>query len=74
MSAERQKVRKTMEQNRFKSVVVWGAVVAQVLSILVAVGVFDEALSATIKTAIVGILQVLVAFGVLNNPTDGAAF
>ena len=63
-----------MNQNRFKSVVVWGAVVAQVLSILVAVGVFDEALSETIKTAVVALLQVLVAFGVLNNPTDGAAF
>lgn len=63
-----------MNQNRFKSPVVWGAVFAQVLAILVAVGVFDEALSDTIKTAIVGLLQVLVAFGVLNNPTDGEAF
>lgn len=63
-----------MNQNRFKSVVVWSAVAAQVLSILVAVGVFDAALSDTIKTAIVGLLQVLVAFGVLNNPTDGTAF
>lgn len=63
-----------MNQNRFKSVVVWSAVFAQILSILVAIGVFDEALSATIKTAVVALLQVLVAFGVLNNPTDGAAF
>lgn len=63
-----------MNQNRFKSPVVWGAIIAQVLALLVAVGVIDTGLSDTLNTALVSVLQVLVAFGVLNNPTDGAAF
>ena len=44
------------------------------LALLVALGAFDQALSDTIKTAIVALLQVLVAFGVLNNPKDGEHF
>ena len=63
-----------MNQNRFKSPVVWGAIIAQVLALLVSVGVIDTGLSDTLNTALVSVLQVLVAFGVLNNPTDGAAF
>ena len=63
-----------MDQNRFKSPIVWASVVAQVLALLVALGAFDQAMSDTIKTAIVALLQVLVAFGVLNNPKDGEHF
>ena len=63
-----------MNQNRFKSPVVWGAVIAQVLALLVAVGVIDTGLSDTLNSALVSMLQVLVAFGVLNNPTDKANF
>jgi len=63
-----------MEQKRLKSYVVWVAVTAQVLSILVAVGVIDAGMSDTLKTVIVSLLQLLVAFGVLNNPTTGEKF
>ena len=63
-----------MNQNRLKSPVVWTAVVAQVLALLVVLGVFDQTLSDAIKAVAVTVLELLVAFGVLNNPTDGAAF
>lgn len=61
-------------QNRLKSKVVWGAVLAQVVAILIALGVIDTGLGETFNTVIAGILQILVAFGVLNNPTDAAKF
>lgn len=63
-----------MEQNRFKSTVVWAAVAAQVLAILVALGVIDTGMSETINGLVVSILQVLVAFGILNNPTNKVGF
>lgn len=63
-----------MNQNRLKSPVVWAAVVAQILAILVLVGVIGETLSDAIKVVVAGMLQVLTIFGVLNNPTDGESF
>lgn len=61
-------------QNRLKSPVFWASVLAQVLSILVLTGVLDVARQDTINAVIVAALQMLVAFGVLNNPTDAANF
>ncbi len=63
-----------MEQSRFRSPVFWGAVVAQVLSLLLLVGAVDVGLSETAEQVVAGVLQLLVLFGVLNNPTDGAGF
>jgi uncharacterized membrane protein len=63
-----------MNQNRWKSPVLLAALAAQILSILVLTGVVDVTQSQAINVAIGGILQVLVAFGVLNNPTDKGAF
>lgn len=63
-----------MKQNRWKSKVLIGALVAQVLSILVLTGVVDLVQSQAINTAIGALLQTLVAFGVLNNPTDAGGF
>lgn len=57
-------------QNRFKSKVLWGAIIAQVLSLLVTVGVIDTGMSATLNGVAVAILEMLVVFGVINNPTD----
>lgn len=59
-----------MEQNRFKSPVLWASIVAQVLSILVLVGVIDVAESEAINGAVAGLLQLLATFGILNNPTN----
>lgn len=63
-----------MEQNRFKSPVVWSAVIAQVLSILVLMEVINPTQSETINGVVVSVLQLLVAFGVLNNPRDAGNF
>lgn len=63
-----------MDQNRLKSPVVWAAVVAQVLALLVTLGVLDTGLSGTMNAVAVSVLELLVAFGVLNNPTDKSNF
>lgn len=63
-----------MSQNRLLSPVTLSAIAAQLLSILVMVGVIDTGLSEAIEAAIVAILELLTAFGVLNNPTDKTNF
>ena len=63
-----------MAQNRFRSWVVWAAVVAQVVSILVALAVVDPEQADAVKVTTAAVLQLLVIFGVLNNPTDGGGF
>jgi len=63
-----------MDQNRLKSPVVWAAVAAQLLALLVTLGVIDTGLSNDLNAAAVAVLQLLVAFGVLNNPTDKTGF
>ena len=64
----------SMNQNRFKSPVVWGAVLAQILSILVLLEVINPTQSETINGVIVAVLQALVAFGALNDPTVSNKF
>lgn len=63
-----------MEQNRFKSKVFWAAVAAQIFSMLLLLGVVDAGMSETMQNVVGGVLQLLVLFGVLNNPTDKASF
>ena len=63
-----------MQQNRFKSKVVWAAVVAQVLSILVALGVLLPEASEAVNAVVSSVLQMLVVFGVLNSPTSKDSF
>lgn len=60
------------EQNRFRSPVLWASVAAQILSILVLVGVIDTGLSETINNVVGAVLQLLATFGILNNPTNPA--
>lgn len=59
-----------IEQNRYQSAVLWGALAAQLLSMLVLLGVIDTGLSDAIEGVVASLLQLLVAFGVLNNPTN----
>ena len=61
---------KTM-QNRFKSAVVWSAVLGQVLLI---VTLFHPELTDTIKIVCTAIIEILTLFGFLNNPTDKNGF
>ena len=65
---------KSMEQNRLKSPVVWAAVIAQILTILIVLDVINVAQQDTINALVASVLQLLVAFGVLNNPRDAGNF
>lgn len=56
--------------DRIKSPVVLAAIAAQVLSILVMVGVIDTGMSEALNGLVVAVLEALTVFGVLNNPTD----
>lgn len=63
-----------MEQNRLKSPVVWAAVIAQILTILIVLDVINVAQQDTINALVASVLQLLVTFGVLNNPRDAGNF
>lgn len=63
-----------MKQSRWDSPVLWGALIAQILSILVLTGILDITQSQAINTVIAAVLELLVTFGVLNSPTTKDAF
>jgi len=63
-----------MNQNRFKSPVVWAAVVAQILTILIVVDVINVSQQEAINAVVASVLQLLVAFGILNSPTNADKF
>ena len=59
-------------QNRWKSKVVWASILATILTLFGNLGLY-ETLGITqepIQQSIDAVLALLVAFGVLNNPTD----
>ena len=60
--------------DRIKSPVVLAAIAAQVLSILVMLGVIDTGMSEALNGLAVAVLEALTVFGVLNNPTDKEHF
>lgn len=63
-------------QNRFRSKVLWAAIAAQVISILVLTGA-DKALGldmGVVGDVVAGVLQLMVLFGILNVPTDAENF
>ena len=64
-----------MPQSRWKSKVLWASILAQVISLLQLTGAFAAmGLDAgTVGNIVAGVLQLLVLFGVLNNPTDKSA-
>ena len=60
------------EQSRWKSKVVWAAILATMLTLLGNLGLY-EAIGITqepLQNVVDAVLALLVAFGVLNNPTD----
>jgi len=61
-------------QHRLKSPVFWSALLAQILAMLVFIGIIDLNVSDTIHNIIYGVLELFVCFGILNNPTNGDAF
>ena len=58
-------------QNRFKSSVVWIAVLSQVILIL---GTFLPDLTDEVKLIGGALIEVLTLFGILNNPTNKEGF
>jgi uncharacterized membrane protein len=61
-------------QNRLKSPVFWGALVAQILSVLVLLGVITPAQNETVTAVVASVLQAAVSFGLLNDPTNPNGF
>ena len=59
-----------MEQNRFKSPVLWTSLTSQVLAMLIVLGVIDTGMSEAIKALVVALLEILGLFGIVNNPTS----
>ena len=63
-----------MNQNRFTSPGVWAAVAAQLLTLLSTLGVISAGQSDAVGAVVSAVLQLLIAFGVLNNPTSKNSF
>ena len=59
---------------RLLSPVTLAAVVSQILSILIVLEVITPSESETINGVLAALLELLVTFGVLNNPTDEKHF
>lgn len=63
-----------MKQNRLLSKATLIAVAAQIVSLLVVLGVIDTGAGEAINGVVVAVCECLTVFGVLNNPTDKAEF
>lgn len=61
-----------MEQNRFKSWALWVSVLGAVWTILSAFGVPEKIgiTESVYKTVCDAVGAILIAFGIVNNPTD----
>lgn len=57
-------------KERLKSPVTLAAIVGQVVTILLMVGAINTGAGDTINNVTAGVIQLLVLFGVLNNPAD----
>lgn len=63
-------------QSRWKSKVVWASILATLLTLMGNLGLY-EAIGITqepLQNVVDAVLALLVAFGVLNNPTDPQHF
>lgn len=58
-------------KNRFKSPVVWLAVLAQVC---ILVALFAPEMESTVKVIGACVIEILTLFGILNNPADSVNF
>lgn len=57
-------------QNRLKSKVLWSGIASLIVSFLIQIGVIDTGMGDTINQAVSGILNLLAAFAVFNNPEN----
>lgn len=58
-------------KERFKSPVVWLAVIAQ---ICIVITMFAPSVSDTFKVIGTCVVEILTLFGILNNPADSSSF
>ena len=65
-----------MEQNRWKSKIVWTTLVALIVLIGGNYGLWDAIgmTSETFQTAADLVMTILIAVGIINNPTDSVKF
>lgn len=61
-------------KERLKSPVTLAAIVGQIVTILLMVGAISTGAGDTVNNVTAGVIQLLVLFGVLNNPTDKSNF
>ena len=61
-------------KERLKSPVTLAAIVGQIVTILLMVGAISTGAGDTVNNVTAGVIQLLVLFGVLNNPADKANF
>jgi len=63
-------------QNRFRSKVLWAAIVTQIITIMQLTGLWKElgVDAGQAGDVAAAILQLLVLFSILNNPTDSEKF
>jgi uncharacterized membrane protein len=61
-------------KERLKSPVTLAAIVGQIVTILLMVGAISTGAGDTVNNVAAGVIQLLVLFGVLNNPTDKNSF
>lgn len=59
-------------QSRWKSAVMWGAIISQIISIIGLLGLWNTIgmSSDTFQGVATAVLSILTLFGVLNNPTS----
>lgn len=63
-----------MKQSRFKSKVVWVAVLAQLVIIAQVTGLLTISQIEIVNVSVSAIIQILVLFGILNSSTDADQF
>ena len=61
-------------KERLKSPVTLAAIVGQIVTILLMVGAINTGAGDTVNNVAAGFIQLLVLFGVLNNPSDRTGF
>ena len=63
-----------MTQTRWKSAPLWIGLGAQVIGLLVVIGVIDAGQGEIVNGVIVALCEALTTFGILNNPTSKTTF
>ena len=63
-----------MEQNRFRSPVVWISLATLIVGLLMQVGLIGDSENKQIMQIVGTIIEMLTVVGILNNPTDKKNF